>query len=130
MNAHNTILQKTSRERYKKVGKKYVLCNDIDAYEGLEEGWWLVWVRNNSKTIKRMVRPQESETEAAIKQNADKILKILIEASKPEHKVKLSDEAQKDWEELVVKHGQSFASVLFPSINDVAESIIAQLINK
>jgi hypothetical protein len=130
MNAHNTILQKTSRERYKKVGKKYVLCNDIDAYEGLEEGWWLVWVRDGSKTIRRMVRPQESEIEATIKQNADKILKILIEASAPKQSVELNAEAKKDWEELVAKHGKAFGSVLFPSINDVAESIIAKLINK
>jgi hypothetical protein len=130
MNAHNTILQKTSRERYKKVGKKYVLCNDIDAYEGLEEGWWLVWVRDSSKTIKRMVRPQESEIEATIKQNADKILKILIEASAPKQSVELNAEAKKDWEELVAKHGKAFGYVLFPSINDVAENIIAKLINK
>jgi hypothetical protein len=130
MNAHNRILEKTSRERYKKVGNKYVLCNDVDAYEGLEEGWWLVWVRDGCKSMRQMVYPQNSEAEALIRENADKILKILIEATAPKHGVELNAEAKKDWEELVAKHGKAFASVYFPSINDVAESIIAKLINK
>jgi hypothetical protein len=130
MNAHNRILEKTSRERYKKVGRKYVLCNDIDAYEGLEKGWWLVWVRDGCKTIRKMVYPQRSEVEAVVRENAEKISQILIEASIPKQGGELSAEAKKDWEALVTKHGQAFASVLYPSINDIAEQISEKLIQK
>ena len=73
MKAYQQILEKTNRQRYKKIGNRYVLCNDFDAYEGLEEGFWLVWVRQGWTSIKKMVYPANAEILAAAKLKEEKL---------------------------------------------------------
>jgi hypothetical protein len=131
MKAYQQILEKTNRERYKKVGKKYVLCNDFDAYEGLEKGFWLVQVREGSTSIKRMVYPANAEITAAAKLKEEKLLDVIREASEARPSKKpISPEALADWNALIAKHGNEFSTLEYPSFYENAEKIIQILLDK
>jgi len=131
MKAYQQILEKTNRDRYKKVGKKYVLCNDFDAYEGLEKGFWLVQVRAGSTSIKKMVYPANAEVAAAAKLKEEKLLDVIREASEARPSKKpISPEALADWNALIAKHGNEFSTLEYPSFYENAEKIIQILLDK
>lgn len=131
MKAYQQILDKSDRDRYRKVGKKYVLCNDFDAYEGLEKGFWLVQVREGRTSIKRMVYPANAEITAAAKLKEEKLLDVIREASEARpSKRPISPEALADWKALVAKHGQEFSTLEYPSWQENAEKIIKILLDK
>lgn len=131
MKAYQQILDKSDRDRYRKVGKKYVLCNDFDAYEGLEKGFWLVQVREGRTSIKRMVYPANAEITAAAKLKEEKLLDVIREASEARpSKRPISPEALADWKALVAQHGQEFSTLEYPSWQENAEKIIKILLDK
>ncbi len=131
MKAYQQILEKSNRDRYKKVGKKYVLCNDFDAYEGLEKGFWLVQVRAGSTSIKKMVYPANAEVAAAAKLKEEKLLDVIREASEARPSKKpISPEALADWNALIAKHGNEFSTLQYPSFYENAEKIIQILLDK
>ena len=131
MKAYQQILEKSNRDRYKKVGKKYVLCNDFDAYEGLEKGFWLVQVRAGSTSIKKMVYPANAEVAAAAKLKEEKLLDVIREASEARPSKKpISPEALADWNALIAKHGNEFSTLEYPSFYENAEKIIQILLDK
>lgn len=131
MKAYQQILEKTSRDRYKKVGNRYVLCNDFDAYEGLEKGFWLVQVREGSTSIKKMVYPANAEIAAAAKRKEEKLLDVIREASEARpSKRPISPEALADWKAFAAKHGQEFSTLEYPSWQENAEKIIKILLDK
>lgn len=131
MKAYQQILEKASRDRYKKVGNRYVLCNDFDAYEGLEKGFWLVHVREGCTSIKKMVYPANAEIAAAAKLKEEKLLEVIREASDARpSKRPISPEARADWEAFVAKHGQEFSTLEYPSLQENAEKIIKILLDK
>lgn len=131
MKAYQQILDKSDRDRYKKVGKKYVLCNDFDAYEGLEKGFWLVQVREGRTSIKRMVYPANAEITAAAKIKEEKLLDVIREASEARpSKLPISPEALADWNAFIAKHGQEFSMLQYPSWQENAEKIIKILLDK
>ena len=131
MKAYQQILDKSDRDRYRKVGKKYVLCNDFDAYEGLEKGFWLVQVREGCTSIKRMVYPANAEIAAAAKLKEEKLLDVIREASEARpSKLPISPEALADWNAFIAKHGQEFSMLQYPSWQENAEKIIEILLDK
>ena len=131
MKAYQQILDKSNRDRYRKVGKKYVLCNDFDAYEGLEIGFWLVNVREGCTSIKKMVYPANAEIAAAAKRKEEKLLDIIREASEARpSKLPISPEALADWNTFIAKHGEEFSMLQYPSWQENAEKIVKILLDK
>jgi hypothetical protein len=129
MNAETRIYDKMNQIRYKKVGRKYVQDNDIWAYDGLREGWWLVKVAPGSTSIRQQVYPSRSEISAAAKDKEDELIKIIREASEARPpKRPLTPEALADWQAFIAKHGEQFNTLEYPSIQENAEKIIEALL--
>jgi hypothetical protein len=132
MKAIDRAYLKQDQITYKKVGRKYVPINDPCAYDGLREGWWLVNVKPGSTSIRSQVHPSRAEIDAAIREKSDQIREILIEASKSEitNGRPVSPELQKDWNDLISKHGKEMSVAYYPSIHDISEKIITKLTSK
>ena len=129
MNAETRIYDKMNQIRYKKVGRKYVQDNDIWAYDGLREGWWLVKVAPGSTSIRQQVYPSRSEISAAARDKEDELIKIIREASKARPpKRPLTPEALADWQAFIAKHGEQFNTLEYPSMQENAEKIIEALL--
>jgi len=131
MNAQTRIYDKMSQIRYKKVGRKYVQENDPWAYEGLQEGWWLVKVAPGSTSIRQQVYPNKSEISAAARDKEDQLVDIIRKASeaRPQQRP-LTPEALADWQAFIAKHGEQFTTLEYPSIQENAEKIIEALLQK
>jgi hypothetical protein len=131
MNAQTKIYNKMSQIRYKKVGRKYVQDNDPYAYEGLQEGWWLVKVAPGSTSIRQQVYPNKSEISAAARDKEDQLVDIIRKASeaRPQQRP-LTPEALADWQSFIAKHGEQFTTLEYPSIQENAEKIIDALLEK
>jgi hypothetical protein len=130
MNALTRISHKT--QLYKKVGKKYIEHNDPWALDGLQDGWWLIKVAPGSKTIRSIVYPHKAEILAAAKDKQDEIIDIIREASeaKPKEGVPMSEQARKDWQWFIDKHGKEFNTIYYPSFHENAEKIVEALLTK
>jgi hypothetical protein len=129
MSAFEQILTKEKEQLYRKVGRKYVPINDPFAYDGLREGWWLVKVSLGSTSIRQMLHPARAEVVAAAKDKEDQLVEIIRKASEARpSETRLSDEAKKDWEELIAKHGKEFSTIYYPSFQENAEKIIDALL--
>ena len=81
---------------YKKVGRKYIPVSDTEAYEGLDNGSWMVHIENGSTQCRRLVEPANAALEFAILLKTNKISKYLMEASKARPKSQKLTKAQKD----------------------------------
>lgn len=132
MKAADRIATKQQNILYKKVGKKYVQANDPWAYDGLREGWWLIKVEAGCTSIRSVVYPAQAELLAAARDKEDQLVKIIREASeaKPKEGVLMSDEARKDWQWFIDKHGKEFSTIYFPSFQENAEKIVKALLEK
>jgi len=131
MNAQTKIYDKMNQIRYRKVGRKYVQDNDVWAYDGLREGWWLVKVTPGSTSIRQQVYPNRAEIDAAAKDKVDELVDIIRKASEAKPaKIPVSPEALADWQAFIAKHGNEFSTLQFPSIQENAEKIIEALIEK
>lgn len=129
MNAVTRVYNKMSEIRYKKVGRKYVQCNDPYAYDGLREGWWLVKVAPGCTSIRQCLNPHRAELQAAIKDKEDKLIDVIRECTeaKPKEGLPLSEQARLDWQHFVDKHGKEFNMLYYPSFQEAAEKIINTL---
>jgi hypothetical protein len=131
MNAQQRIAQVESDILYRKVGKRYIPVNDPNAYYGLEEGYWLVKVAPGCTSIRQCVYPDRAEIQAAMHKKADSIMDIIRKAGEARPtKIKLTKSEQKDWETFIAKHGKSFNMLAYPSLHDVAEQIVEELLKK
>jgi hypothetical protein len=130
MNASTRVYEKMNQQLYKKVGRKYVPVNDVCAYDGLQEGWWLVKVAPSSTSIRQCVYPHKAEIQAAAQDKADELIDIIRAASiaRPPEGVPLSEAAFASWKKLVAKHGDEFSTMHYPSIQENAEKIIEALL--
>ena len=130
MNAFARISHKT--QLYKKVGKKYIEHNDPYSLDGLQDGWWLVKVAPNSKTIRSIVYPYNAEIIAAAKDKEDELVAIIREASeaKPKEAIPMSKQCRKDWQVLIEKHGKELSTIYYPSFQENAEKIVKALIGE
>jgi hypothetical protein len=132
MKAIDRAYTKQNNTLFQKKGNKYVPVNDPWAYDGLREGWWLVKVQSGSTTIRSAVYPAQAELLAAAKDKEDELIKIIREASeaKPKEGVPMSEQAFKDWQWFVNKHGKEFSTIHFPSFQENAEKIVKALLTK
>jgi len=132
MNASMRIYDKESSRLYKRVGKKYAPCNDPYALDGLREGWWLVKIGEGFKSMRACVYPAKAELQAAIKDKEDKIVDIILECTnaRPKEGVPMSDQARKDWQWFIDKHGKEFNILYYPSFAEAAEKIVKALTEK
>jgi hypothetical protein len=131
MTAYQRALEKQDNILYKKVGRKYIQINDMWAYDGLREGWWLVKVAAGSTSIRQQVYPHKAEISAAVRDKEDQLIDIIRKASEARpQRNPLTPEALADWQAFIAKHGEQFTTLEYPSIQENAEKIIEALLQK
>ena len=121
---------KEDQRVYRKVGKKFVPVNDPYAYDGLREGFWLIHITQGCTSIRQQIHPEKSAITAAARLMEEKLIKIIREASaaRPVN-MALTPEEKKDWDKFIAKHGDSFNTLCYPSIQENAEKIVAALVD-
>lgn len=131
MNANTRIAQVESNILYRKQGKRYIQVTDDNSYFGLQEGYWLVKIAPGCTSIRQCVYPDKAEIQAAAHNKQDKLLDIIREAGEARpQKIKLTKEEHKDWQAFIKKHGDSFSILCYPSLQEVTEKIINELLKK
>ena len=65
---------------YQKIGKRYHKISDLNAFEGLPIGAWLVVVEKGCTSIRKCVEPENAAVEAAFKITEEKLVKIIAKA--------------------------------------------------
>lgn len=122
---------KEDQRLYRKVGKKFVPANDPYAYDGLRNGFWLIQVKDGSTSIRQEIYPDKAPLHAAARLMEDKLIQIICGACEARpNKTELSPEEKKDWEVFIKKHGHSFNTLSYPSIQESAEKIIKILLGE
>ena len=116
---------------YRKVGAKFVAVNDPYAYEGLRNGFWLVHVKDGCTSIRQQISPDNSRITAAARLLEDKLVGIIRKAgeARPSGAI-LTVEEKKDWDKFIKKHGDSFNTLHYPSLQENAEKIIKALLGE
>ena len=122
---------KEDQRLYRKVGKKFVPVNDPYAYDGLRNGFWLIQVKDGSTSIRQEIYPDKASLHAAARLMEDKLVQIICKACEARpNQTELSPQEKKDWEAFMKKHGQSFNTLSYPSIQESAEKIVKALIGE
>ena len=122
---------KEDQRLYRKVGKKFVPANDPYAYDGLRNGFWLIQVKDGSTSIRQEIYPDKASLHAAARLMEDKLVQIICGACEARpNETELSPEEKKDWEAFIKKHGHSFNTLSYPSIQESAEKIVKTLIGE
>lgn len=122
---------KEDQRLYRKVGKKFVPVNDPYAYDGLRNGFWLIQIKDGSTSIRQEIYPDKAPIHAAARLMEDKLLDIIRKASEARpSKIPLCAEEKKDWDAFIKKHGESFNSLQYPSMQENAEKIVKALIGE
>ena len=122
---------KEDQRLYRKVGKKFVPINDPYAYDGLRNGFWLIQIKDGCTSIRQEVYPDKASVHAAAREMEDKLVDIIRKAGEARpNKTPLSTEEKKDWEKFIKKHGESFNTLHYPSMQENAEKIIKILIGE
>jgi hypothetical protein len=131
MNAQQRIKQVESKILYRKQGKRYIQVTDDNSYFGLQEGYWLVKVAPGCTSIRQCVYPNKAEIQAAAHNKQDELMEIIRKAGEARPRtIKLTKEEHKDWEAFIKKHGESFNMLCYPSLQEVTEKIIDELLKK
>lgn len=131
MNANTRIAQVESNILYRKKGKRYIQVTDDNSYFGLQEGYWLVKVAPGCTSIRQCVYPDKAEIQAAAHNKQDKLMDIIRKAGEARpQKIPLTKEEHKDWQAFIKKHGDRFNMLCYPSLHDVSEKIIEELLKK
>ena len=122
---------KEDQRIYRKVGKKFVPVNDPYAYDGLREGFWLIKIDKGCTSIRQQIYPEKAALTAAARLIEDKLVDIIRKASEARPtKIALTPEEKKDWDKFIAKHGDSFSTLAYPSIQENAEKIIMAIVDK
>ena len=122
---------KEDQRLYRKVGKKFVPANDPYAYDGLRNGFWLIQVKDGSTSIRQEIYPDKASLHAAARLMEDKLVQIICGACEARpNETELSPEEKKDWDAFIKKHGDSFNTLSYPSIQESAEKIVKALIGE
>lgn len=131
MNAKQRIAQAESDILYRKQGKRYIPVNDPNAYHGLNEGYWLIKVAPGCTSIRQCVYPDGAEIKAAAHNKQEKLMDIIRKAGEARpQKIPLTKEEHEDWTAFIKKHGKSFSILCYPSLHDVSEQIIEELLKR
>ena len=122
---------KEDKRVYRKVGKKFVPVNDPYAYDGLREGFWLIKIDKGCTSIRQQIYPDKAPLTAAARLIEDKLVNIIRKASEARPaKIPLTPEEKKDWDKFIAKHGESFNTLCYPSIQENAEKIIMAIVDE
>jgi len=122
---------KEDQRLYRKVGKKFVPVNDPYAYDGLRNGFWLIQIKDGSTSIRQEIYPDKASIHAAARLIEDKLVDIIRKAGEARpNKTMLTAEEKKDWDAFIKKHGESFNTLCYPSIQENAEKIVKALIGE
>ena len=122
---------KEDQRLYRKVGKKFVPVNDPYACDGLRNGFWLIQVKDGSTSIRQEIYPDKASLHAAARLMEDKLVQIICGACEARpNETELSPEEKKDWDAFIKKHGDSFNTLSYPSIQESAEKIVKALIGE
>ena len=122
---------KEDQRVYRKVGKKFVPVNDPYAYDGLREGFWLIKIDKGCTSIRQQIYPDKAPLTAAARLIEDKLVDIIRKASEARPaKIPLTPEEKKDWDKFIAKHGESFNTLCYPSIQENAEKIIMAIVDE
>ena len=122
---------KEDQRLYRKVGKKFVPVNDPYAYDGLRNGFWLIQIKDGSTSIRQEIYPDKASIHAAARLIEDKLVDIIRKAGEARpNKTMLTAEEKKDWDAFIKKHGESFNTLCYPSIQENAEKIVKTLIGE
>ena len=122
---------KEDKRVYRKVGKKFVPVNDPYAYDGLREGFWLIKIEKGYTSIRQQIYPDKAPLTAAARLIEDKLVEIIRKASGARPvKTPLTPEEKKDWDKFIAKHGDSFSTLCYPSIQENAEKIIMAIVDE
>jgi hypothetical protein len=122
---------KEDQRLYRKVGKKFVPVNDPYAYDGLRNGFWLIQIKDGSTSIRQEIYPDKAAIHAAARLMEDKLVQIICKAGEARpNKTMLTAEEKKDWDAFIKKHGESFNTLCYPSIQENAEKIVKALIGE
>jgi hypothetical protein len=125
------IAIKEDQRLYRKIGKKFVPVNDPYAYDGLRNGFWLIQVKDGCTSIRQEIYPDKAAIHAAARLMEDKLINIIRKACEASpNKTPLSPEEKKDWDKFIKKHGESFNTLHYPSMQENAEKIIKILIGE
>ena len=129
--AADLIREREKRKLYKKVNGRYVEANDMDCYEGLREGWWLVWVKPGGTSMRSVLCPDNAEIEAAMMEAEDKIVDILSKAvtAKPRKK-EIPVDFARAWQRMVEKYGDEMSLLHYDSLYDVAKNILKAVLDR
>ena len=120
-----------SQRLYRKVGKKFVPVNDPYAYDGLREGFWLIKIDKGCTSIRQQIYPDKAPLTAAARLVEDKLIDIIRKVSEARPaKTALTHEQKKDWETFIKKHGESFSTLSYPSVQENAEKIIMAIVDE
>ncbi len=127
----NRLAIKEDQRLYRKVGKKFVPVNDPYAYDGLRNGFWLIQIKDGSTSIRQEIYPDKASIHAAARLMEDKLVDIIRKAGEARpNNTPLSAEEKKDWDALIKKHGDSFNTLFYPSLQENAEKIVKTLIGE
>ena len=127
----NRLAVKEDQRLYRKVGKKFVPVNDPYAYDGLRNGWWLIQIKDGSTSIRQEIYPDKASVHAAAREMEDKLVDIIRKAGEARpNKTMLTAEEKKDWDAFIKKHGDSFNTLFYPSLQENAEKIVKALIGE
>ena len=122
---------KEDQRVYRKVGKKFVPVNDPYAYDGLREGFWLIKIDKGCTSIRQQIYPDKAPLTAAARLIEDKLVEIIRKASEARPaKTALTPEEKKDWDKFIAKHGDSFNTLCYPSMQENAEKIVMAIIDE
>ena len=122
---------KEDQRVYRKVGKKFVPVNDPYAYDGLREGFWLIKIDKGCTSIRQQIYPDKAPLTAAARLIEDKLIDIIRKASEARPaKTALTPEEKKDWDKFIAKHGDSFNTLCYPSMQENAEKIVMAIIDE
>lgn len=125
------IAIKEDQRLYRKIGKKFVPVNDPYAYDGLRNGFWLIQVKDGCTSIRQEVYPDKASIHAAARLMEDELVDIIRKAGEARpNKTPLSPEEKKDWDKFIKKHGESFNTLHYPSMQENAEKIVKALIGE
>ena len=122
---------KEDQRLYRKVGKKFTPVNDPYAYDGLRNGFWLIQIKDGCTSIRQEIYPDKAPIHAAARLMEDKLVDIIRKAGEARpNKTPLSPEEKKDWDKFIKKHGDSFNTLHYPSMQENAEKIIKVLLGE
>ena len=122
---------KEDQRLYRKVGAKFIPANDPYGYEGLGNGFWLIHVKDGSTHIRQQIYPDKVRLTAATREMEEKLVDIIRKACEARpSKTALTAEEKKDWDKFIEKHGDSFNTLHYPSLQENAEKIIEALIGE